>query len=79
MGHVKGQGWGPRPKNARNEAIQQSTKEANAQISHLQSIVESQQATIEAILKRLTCQEASSNMEWSFEQSNESQQVYFLT
>ena len=24
--HVKGQRWGPRPKNARNEVIQQSTK-----------------------------------------------------
>ena len=45
--HVKGQRWGPRPKNARNEAIQQSTKKANAQIAHLQSIVELQQATIE--------------------------------
>ena len=47
LGQVKRQGWGPRPKNARNEAIQQSTKKANAQIAHLQSIVELQQATIE--------------------------------
>ncbi|TYK04284.1 Transposon, En/Spm-like protein [Cucumis melo var. makuwa] len=34
-GHVRGQGWGPRPKNARNETIQSNTKEANAQIAHL--------------------------------------------
>ncbi|TYJ99784.1 uncharacterized protein E5676_scaffold896G00240 [Cucumis melo var. makuwa] len=75
-GHVKGQGWGPRPKNARNEIIQHNTKEANAQIAHLQSIVESQQATIEAILRRLSCQEATSNMERSSEQSNDSQQLW---
>uniref|UniRef100_A0A9I9E4Z5 CACTA en-spm transposon protein n=1 Tax=Cucumis melo TaxID=3656 RepID=A0A9I9E4Z5_CUCME len=74
-GHVKGQGWGPRPKNARNETIQHNTKEANAQIAHLQSIVESQQATIEAILRRLSCPEATSNMERSSEQSNDSQQA----
>uniref|UniRef100_A0A9I9ECD2 CACTA en-spm transposon protein n=1 Tax=Cucumis melo TaxID=3656 RepID=A0A9I9ECD2_CUCME len=61
-GHVKGQGWGPRPKNARDETIQHNTKEANAQIAHLQNIVESQQATIEAILRRLSCQEATSNI-----------------
>ncbi|KAA0067296.1 formin-like protein 4 isoform X2 [Cucumis melo var. makuwa] len=75
-GHVKGQGWGPRPKNARNETIQHNTKEANAQIAHLQSIVNSQQATIEAILRRLSCQEATSNMERSSEQSNDSQQLW---
>uniref|UniRef100_A0A9I9EG74 Uncharacterized protein n=1 Tax=Cucumis melo TaxID=3656 RepID=A0A9I9EG74_CUCME len=34
-GNVKGQGWGPRPKNARNETIQHNTKEVNAQIAHL--------------------------------------------
>uniref|UniRef100_A0A9I9EJ75 CACTA en-spm transposon protein n=1 Tax=Cucumis melo TaxID=3656 RepID=A0A9I9EJ75_CUCME len=72
-GHVKGQSWSPRLKNARNEAIQQSIKEINTQIAHLQSIVKSQQATIEAILIRLTCQEAISNIEWSSEQSNDSE------
>ncbi|KAA0050188.1 Transposon, En/Spm-like protein [Cucumis melo var. makuwa] len=66
-GHVKGQGWGPRLKNARNETIQHNTKETNAHIAHMQSIVESQQATIEAILRRLSCQEATSNMERSSE------------
>ncbi|KAA0032027.1 formin-like protein 4 isoform X2 [Cucumis melo var. makuwa] len=38
-GHVKGQGWGPRPKNARNESIQHNTKEENPQIAHLQIMV----------------------------------------
>ncbi|KAA0062725.1 hypothetical protein E5676_scaffold523G00020 [Cucumis melo var. makuwa] len=66
--HVKGQGWEPRPKNARNETIQHNTKEANARIAHFQSIVESQQAIIEAILRRLSCQEATSNMGQSSEQ-----------
>ncbi|KAE8651844.1 hypothetical protein Csa_006364, partial [Cucumis sativus] len=49
--HVKGQDWGPRPKNTRNETIQQSTKETNAKIAHLQRMVESLLATIEAILR----------------------------
>ncbi|TYK11309.1 uncharacterized protein E5676_scaffold1827G00180 [Cucumis melo var. makuwa] len=75
-GHVKGQGWGPRPTNARNETIQSNTKEANAQIAQLQCIVESRQATIEAILRRLSCQEATSNMERSSEQPNDSQQLW---
>ncbi|TYJ98779.1 hypothetical protein E5676_scaffold156G00880 [Cucumis melo var. makuwa] len=39
--HVKGKGCGPRPKNVINETIQHNTKEANAQIAHFQSIVES--------------------------------------
>ena len=58
---MKGQCWGPRPNNARNEAIQQSIKEANTHNVHLKSIIESQQTTNGA--RRLTCQEASTNME----------------
>uniref|UniRef100_A0A9I9EJ36 CACTA en-spm transposon protein n=1 Tax=Cucumis melo TaxID=3656 RepID=A0A9I9EJ36_CUCME len=41
-------------------------------------ICERQQATIEAILRRLSCQEATSNMKRSSEQSNDSQQVIFF-
>ena len=33
--HVKGQSWRPRPKNAKNEAVQQNTNETDAQITHL--------------------------------------------
>lgn len=69
--HTKGLGWRPIAKHSKTETSYLKVKEINACIAQLQSIVESQQSTIEEILRRLSSGECAFNTKRSKKQTTD--------